>query len=243
MPDSDNLPDDPAALKRIIAAMAQDALTAQAEIARLKFQLARYRRAEFGRSSEELEQLITKVIKDFAAWALLPSFLDEHPPTRHRARLKICAQGDPPTVEMSVGWQNKWKGVLRRSEAWMIALFLARRAVAKSKPFTLRELAGVLVEDRDGDCSSSCCTQAEARLKAATDALKERYLPALEAYELTQVTWVVDVVDHFEIVATEKLLAFLRDRYFPALESTDDKWLEAAAKEGDALDEKEGDPR
>ena len=50
----DNLPDDPAALKRIIAAMAQDALTAQAEIARLKFQLARYRRAEFGRSSEKL---------------------------------------------------------------------------------------------------------------------------------------------------------------------------------------------
>src|SRR5229473_48106 len=34
--------------------MAQDALTAQAEIARLKFQLARYRRAEFGRSSEKL---------------------------------------------------------------------------------------------------------------------------------------------------------------------------------------------
>jgi transposase len=50
----DNLPNDPAALKRIIAAMAQDALTAQAEIARLKFQLARYRRAEFGRSSEKL---------------------------------------------------------------------------------------------------------------------------------------------------------------------------------------------
>jgi transposase IS166 family protein/transposase IS66-like protein len=50
----ENLPDDPAALKRVIAAMAQDALTAQAEIARLKFQLARYRRAEFGRSSEKL---------------------------------------------------------------------------------------------------------------------------------------------------------------------------------------------
>ena len=32
----DNLPDEPAALKRIIAAMAQDALVAQAEIARLK---------------------------------------------------------------------------------------------------------------------------------------------------------------------------------------------------------------
>src|ERR1700730_3201345 len=34
--------------------MAHDALTARAEIARLKFQLARYRRAEFGRSSEKL---------------------------------------------------------------------------------------------------------------------------------------------------------------------------------------------
>src|ERR1700724_2288546 len=34
--------------------MARDALTAHAEIARVKFQLARYRRAEFGRSSEKL---------------------------------------------------------------------------------------------------------------------------------------------------------------------------------------------
>jgi transposase len=50
----DALPDNPAELKRIIAAMAQDALTAEAEIARLKFQLARYRRGEFGRSSEKL---------------------------------------------------------------------------------------------------------------------------------------------------------------------------------------------
>jgi transposase len=57
----DNLPDDPAALKRIIAAMAQDALTAQAEIARLKFQLARYRRAEFGRSSEKLGREIEQL--------------------------------------------------------------------------------------------------------------------------------------------------------------------------------------
>jgi transposase len=50
----DQLPDDSETLKRIIAAMAQDALAAQAEIARLKFQLARYRRAEYGRSSEQL---------------------------------------------------------------------------------------------------------------------------------------------------------------------------------------------
>jgi len=51
---ADHLPEDLTALKRIIAAMAQDALVARAEIARLKFQLARYRRAEFGRSSEKL---------------------------------------------------------------------------------------------------------------------------------------------------------------------------------------------
>ena len=52
----DQLPDEPEALKRIIAAMAQDAINAQAEIAKLRFQLARYRRAEFGRSSEKLER-------------------------------------------------------------------------------------------------------------------------------------------------------------------------------------------
>jgi hypothetical protein len=50
----DNLPDDPAPLNRIIAAMARDALVAQAEIARLSFPLAGYRRAEFGSSSEKL---------------------------------------------------------------------------------------------------------------------------------------------------------------------------------------------
>jgi Transposase C of IS166 homeodomain len=57
----DNLPDDPVPLRRIIAAMAQDALTAQAEIARLKFQLARYRRAEFGRSSEKLAREVEQL--------------------------------------------------------------------------------------------------------------------------------------------------------------------------------------
>src|SRR3974390_1937506 len=44
-----------------MAAMAQDALTAQAEIARLKFQLARYRRAEFGRSSEKLAREVEQL--------------------------------------------------------------------------------------------------------------------------------------------------------------------------------------
>ena len=50
----DQLPDDPDALKRIIAAMAQDAVAAEALITKLRFQLACYRRAEFGRSSEKL---------------------------------------------------------------------------------------------------------------------------------------------------------------------------------------------
>lgn len=54
MPTPEALPDDITALKRIIAEMARDAVSARAEIARLKFQLARYRRAEFGRSSEKL---------------------------------------------------------------------------------------------------------------------------------------------------------------------------------------------
>ena len=50
----DNLPDDPAPLNRIIAAMARDALVAQAEIAGLSFPLAGYRRAKFDCSSEKL---------------------------------------------------------------------------------------------------------------------------------------------------------------------------------------------
>jgi hypothetical protein len=50
----DQLPDDAEALKRIIAAMAQDAIVAQAEIVKLRVQLPRYRRAEFGWSSEKL---------------------------------------------------------------------------------------------------------------------------------------------------------------------------------------------
>src|SRR5271165_4423742 len=53
---TENLPDEIEALKQIIADLARDAVVAQAEIAKLKFQLARYRRAEFGRSSEKLAQ-------------------------------------------------------------------------------------------------------------------------------------------------------------------------------------------
>jgi hypothetical protein len=54
-------PDDIAALKRIIADMARDAVSARAEIAKLKFQLARYRRAEFGRSSEQLAREVEQL--------------------------------------------------------------------------------------------------------------------------------------------------------------------------------------
>jgi transposase len=41
--------------------MVQDAVNAQAEIAKLKFQLARYRRAEFGRSSEKLAREVEQL--------------------------------------------------------------------------------------------------------------------------------------------------------------------------------------
>ncbi len=54
-------PDDIAALKRIIADMARDAVTARAEIAKLRFQLARYRRAEFGRLSEKLTREVEQL--------------------------------------------------------------------------------------------------------------------------------------------------------------------------------------
>ena len=57
----ESLPDDIAALKHIIAEMARDAVAAQAEIAKLKFQLARYRRAAFGRSSEKLTREIEQL--------------------------------------------------------------------------------------------------------------------------------------------------------------------------------------
>jgi hypothetical protein len=50
----DAQPDEPVALKRIITTMPHDAVVTQAEVARLKFQLTRYRRAEFGSSSEKL---------------------------------------------------------------------------------------------------------------------------------------------------------------------------------------------
>ena len=45
----------------MIADMARDAVAAQTEIAKLKFQLARYRRAEFGRSSEKLAREVEQL--------------------------------------------------------------------------------------------------------------------------------------------------------------------------------------
>ena len=81
---ADNLPDDLAALKRIIATMAQDAVTAQAEIARLKFQLARYRRAEFGRSSEKLAREAEQL--ELTLEALEADQAGFLTPTRARAR-------------------------------------------------------------------------------------------------------------------------------------------------------------
>jgi len=57
----DNLPDDIDALKRIIATMVQEAVASQVEIEKLRFELARLKRAQFGRSSEKLEQTVAQL--------------------------------------------------------------------------------------------------------------------------------------------------------------------------------------
>ena len=55
------LPDDIDALKRIISELARDAVAARAEIEKLRFQLARFKRAQFGRSSEKIERTIEQL--------------------------------------------------------------------------------------------------------------------------------------------------------------------------------------
>lgn len=55
------LPDDVDALKRIIGEMAQDAVAARTEIEKLRFQLARLRRAQFGQSSEKIDRTVEQL--------------------------------------------------------------------------------------------------------------------------------------------------------------------------------------
>ena len=59
--DPTDLPDDVGALKRIIGAMARDAVLARTEIERLRFQLARLKRAQFGQSSEKIDQTVEQL--------------------------------------------------------------------------------------------------------------------------------------------------------------------------------------
>ena len=53
--DPAQLPDDVDALKRLVVAMAQDALHARTLIEKLRFELARLKRQRFGASSEKLD--------------------------------------------------------------------------------------------------------------------------------------------------------------------------------------------
>jgi transposase len=55
------LPDDVDALKAIIADMARDAVAAKSEIEKLSVQLARLKRAQFGRSSEKLRACVEQL--------------------------------------------------------------------------------------------------------------------------------------------------------------------------------------
>jgi transposase len=59
--DPAHLPDDVDALKRIIAGMAQDAVHARTLIEKLRFELARLKRAQFGTSSERLDGRIEQL--------------------------------------------------------------------------------------------------------------------------------------------------------------------------------------
>lgn len=58
---SDPLPDDVDALKRIIATMVQEAAASQVEIEKLRFELARLKRARFGQPSEKLAQTVAQL--------------------------------------------------------------------------------------------------------------------------------------------------------------------------------------
>jgi transposase len=55
------LPDDIDALKRLIGELAKDAVAARAEIEKLRFQLARLKRAQFGRSSERIDRTVEQL--------------------------------------------------------------------------------------------------------------------------------------------------------------------------------------
>ena len=55
------LPDDVDALKRMIGEMARDAAAARTEIEKLRIQLARLRRAQFGRSSEKIDRMVEQL--------------------------------------------------------------------------------------------------------------------------------------------------------------------------------------
>ena len=59
--DPSALPDDVDALKRLISELARDAVAARAEITKLRFQLARFKRAQFGRSSEKIDRTIEQL--------------------------------------------------------------------------------------------------------------------------------------------------------------------------------------
>lgn len=61
MTNPSDLPNDVDALKRIIQDMARSAIAARVEIEKLRFELARLKRARFGRSSEQLGSAIAQL--------------------------------------------------------------------------------------------------------------------------------------------------------------------------------------
>ena len=80
--DPTQLPDDVDALKRMIVALAQDALHSRTLIEKLRFELARLKRQQFGTSSERMDGRVEQL--ELAIEALETDRASVQPTTKRR---------------------------------------------------------------------------------------------------------------------------------------------------------------
>src|SRR3954452_17052453 len=109
--------------------MAQDAIAAQAEIARLRFQLARYRRAEYGQSSEKLAreveqlELAIETLEADQAERGASENASEGLPGRDPCR-RVCR------VQRAIRWQPRRRGRLLGPRQAQVLRCACRQRVA-----------------------------------------------------------------------------------------------------------------
>lgn len=93
------LPNDVDALKSIIGDMVRDAVAARTEIEKLRFQLARFKRTQFGQSSEKVERTVEQL--ELAIETLARSTISENA-LGGRKPSGTCAiafvNASPPTI-------------------------------------------------------------------------------------------------------------------------------------------------